>query len=192
MYLFLVTVGDAQGLSYYSDAALSRHLQMDPVQLAAARRQLQAADLIAYAKPLYQVLALLRSHRRARVPRGSAPGASRWPAPPGGRHRPTYLRLHRPSCQRPPGTAECTRPCPIRSRRTAGRRCSRPACTSGWPTPPAGVARWPRSPRRGFHPAMATNGPVMIRQSRVRARRSSQLPRFDGEPSFAFGLGGRR
>ena len=59
MYLFLVTVGDAQGLSYYSDAALSRHLQMDPVQLAAARRQLQAADLIAYAKPLYQVLALL-------------------------------------------------------------------------------------------------------------------------------------
>ena len=58
LYLFLVTVGDAQGLSYYSDASLSRHLQMDPVQLATARRQLQAADLIAYAKPLYQVLAL--------------------------------------------------------------------------------------------------------------------------------------
>lgn len=59
LYLFLVTVGDAQGLSYYSDASLSRHLQMDPVQLAAARRQLEAAQLIAYAKPLYQVLALL-------------------------------------------------------------------------------------------------------------------------------------
>ena len=58
LYLFLVTVGDAQGLSYYSDASLSRHLQMDPVQLAAARRQLEAAELIAYAKPLYQVLAL--------------------------------------------------------------------------------------------------------------------------------------
>jgi hypothetical protein len=58
LYLFLVTVGDAQGLSYYSDASLCRHLQMDPVQLGSARRQLEAADLIAYAKPLYQVLAL--------------------------------------------------------------------------------------------------------------------------------------
>ena len=54
----LVTVGDAQGLSYYSDAALCRHLQMDPTQLASARRQLESAELIAYAKPLYQVLAL--------------------------------------------------------------------------------------------------------------------------------------
>ena len=58
LYLFLVTVGDAQGLSYYSDASLCRRLQIDPGQLAAARRQLEAADLIAYAKPLYQVLAL--------------------------------------------------------------------------------------------------------------------------------------
>lgn len=58
LYLFLVTVGDAQGLSYYSDAALARHLHLDPVALADARHQLQAADLIAYAKPLYQVLAL--------------------------------------------------------------------------------------------------------------------------------------
>jgi hypothetical protein len=58
LYLFLVTVGDAQGLSYYSDPSLCRHLQMDPVQLAAARRQLETAELIAYAKPLYQVLAL--------------------------------------------------------------------------------------------------------------------------------------
>ena len=58
LYLFLVTVGDVQGLSYYSDAALGRHLKMDPLQLAATRRQLVAADLIAYRKPLYQVLAL--------------------------------------------------------------------------------------------------------------------------------------
>ena len=58
LYLFLVTVGDVQGLSYYSDAALGRHLQMDPCQLAAARQQLERADLIAYRKPLYQVLAL--------------------------------------------------------------------------------------------------------------------------------------
>jgi hypothetical protein len=58
LYLFLVTVGDVQGLSYYSDAAIGRHLKMDPLQLAAARQQLTRADLIAYRKPLYQVLAL--------------------------------------------------------------------------------------------------------------------------------------
>ena len=58
LYLFLVTVADAQGLSYYSDRALGRHLKMDSVELLAARQQLVQADLIAYQKPLYQVLAL--------------------------------------------------------------------------------------------------------------------------------------
>ena len=56
LYLFLITVADAQGLSYYSDAALGRQLKMDALQLADARRQLAQADLIAYRKPLYQVL----------------------------------------------------------------------------------------------------------------------------------------
>ena len=58
LYLFLVTVADAQGLSYYSDAAVSRRLTMDQVSLSAARQQLIQADLIAYRKPLYQVLSL--------------------------------------------------------------------------------------------------------------------------------------
>jgi hypothetical protein len=58
LYLFLVTVADAQGLSYYSDAAVGRHLKMDAVGLSAARQQLIQADLIAYRKPLYQVLSL--------------------------------------------------------------------------------------------------------------------------------------
>jgi len=58
LYLFLVTVGDAQGLSYYSEASLCRRLQIDARELATARRHLEAAGLIAYAKPLYQVLAL--------------------------------------------------------------------------------------------------------------------------------------
>ncbi len=58
LYLFLVTVSDVQGLSYYSDAAIGRRLKMDLLQLAAARQQLVRADLIAYQKPLYQVLAL--------------------------------------------------------------------------------------------------------------------------------------
>ena len=58
LYLVLVTVADAQGLSYYSEATLSRLLKLDLVQLAQARRQLVSADLLAYHKPLYQVLAL--------------------------------------------------------------------------------------------------------------------------------------
>lgn len=58
LYLFLVTVADVQGLSFYSDAAVCRRLNMDPASLSAARRQLIGADLIAYRKPLYQVLSL--------------------------------------------------------------------------------------------------------------------------------------
>jgi hypothetical protein len=58
LYLVTVTVADAQGLSYYSDAALGRMLRLEPDQLARARQQLIAADVLAYEKPLYQVLAL--------------------------------------------------------------------------------------------------------------------------------------
>jgi hypothetical protein len=58
LYLFLVTVADAQGLSFYSDAAIGRRLTLDLVTLSAARQQLIHADLIAYRKPLYQVLSL--------------------------------------------------------------------------------------------------------------------------------------
>ena len=58
LYLFLVTVADAQGLSYYSEASIARHLNLEPLALAGAREQLIRADLLAYRKPLYQVLAL--------------------------------------------------------------------------------------------------------------------------------------
>jgi hypothetical protein len=58
LYLFLVTVGDAQGLSYYGEAALCRHLQITPEQLHHARERLIAADLVAFQAPIYQVLAL--------------------------------------------------------------------------------------------------------------------------------------
>lgn len=58
LYLFLVTVSDAQGLSYYSDSAICRRLRIDPAALSLARAHLQQADLIAYQKPLYQVLSL--------------------------------------------------------------------------------------------------------------------------------------
>lgn len=58
LYLFLVTVADAQGLSYYGPAALCRHLQLTADQLNDARDRLIGADLIAYQAPVYQVLAL--------------------------------------------------------------------------------------------------------------------------------------
>jgi hypothetical protein len=60
LYLFLLTVSDAQGLSYYSDAAVSRWVKLEPIQLAAIRGQLIQADLLTYRKPLYQLLALPR------------------------------------------------------------------------------------------------------------------------------------
>jgi len=58
LYLFLVNVADAEGLSYYSDPSLLRRLNMDQVQLSGSRQQLIQAGLIAYEKPLYQVLDL--------------------------------------------------------------------------------------------------------------------------------------
>jgi hypothetical protein len=58
LYLFLASVADAEGLSYYSDASLMRRLNLDLVALSASRRQLVQTGLIAYEKPLYQVLSL--------------------------------------------------------------------------------------------------------------------------------------
>ncbi|HEY6133244.1 MAG TPA: hypothetical protein VIW70_04635 [Rubrivivax sp.] len=58
LYLFLVTVSDAQGLSYYGAATLARRLHLSDEQFGAARQQLIDLDLIAYRSPLYQVLAL--------------------------------------------------------------------------------------------------------------------------------------
>jgi len=58
LYLFLLTVADNQGLSYYADASLCRRLSMDPQLLVQARDDLLRVELIAYQRPLYQVLAL--------------------------------------------------------------------------------------------------------------------------------------
>ena len=58
LYLFLLTVADGQGLSYYSDAALARRLSLSAPRLILAREDLIRIGLIAYQRPLYQVLAL--------------------------------------------------------------------------------------------------------------------------------------
>ena len=56
LYLFLVTVGDAKGMSYYADESIMQRLSMDRSMLQQARENLIQADLIAFRKPLYQVL----------------------------------------------------------------------------------------------------------------------------------------
>ena len=83
LYLFLVTVCDAQGMSYCGAATLAPRLRLSPEELGAARAQLVELELIAYQPPLYQVLALPRAAPQM------APGA-----PP---HTPPSVPLRMPT-----------------------------------------------------------------------------------------------
>jgi hypothetical protein len=58
LYLFLAVVSDAQGLSYYSDKSVCKHLNMPANELVEARTELIKQALVAYRKPLYQLLCL--------------------------------------------------------------------------------------------------------------------------------------
>jgi hypothetical protein len=58
LYLFLCTVADAEGLSYYSDTSTGALLTCSGSELRAARAELVTAGLIAYQCPFYQVLSL--------------------------------------------------------------------------------------------------------------------------------------
>lgn len=69
LYLFLVTVADAKGLSFYSDPTLRQRLSMDQDLLTRARTELITNQLIAFKSPLYQVLDL--------APPSLAPSAKR-------------------------------------------------------------------------------------------------------------------
>ena len=70
LYLFLVTVADAQGLSYYADPSLCQRLSMTAPELHQARQGLITQGLVAYHRPLYQVLAL------DAAPSGATPSAA--------------------------------------------------------------------------------------------------------------------
>ncbi len=75
LYLFLATVADNQGLSWYGDGRVTVELGMGAAQLESVRAELVVADLIAYRPPLYQVLEL-------RPPAGPAiPAGVRRPEP---------------------------------------------------------------------------------------------------------------
>ncbi len=81
LYFFLVLVGDARGLSYYSPPAISRYLKLSEDEIRHARRSLTERGLIAFEKPLYQVLSLPEGEKtnpgvRARRAReGSGPSS---------------------------------------------------------------------------------------------------------------------
>lgn len=76
LYVLLVCASDGQGLSYYSAPRIAQLLGLEPAALFEARRELIELGLIAYQKPLYQLLSLegeLQEHK-------SPPARSRRPA----------------------------------------------------------------------------------------------------------------
>ena len=58
LYLFLIAVADGKGVSWWSERSLSSRLGMDIDRLRQARAELEAADLVAYEPPVWQVLQL--------------------------------------------------------------------------------------------------------------------------------------
>lgn len=58
LYLFLVVVADGEGVSWWSERSLSSRLGMDTDRLRQARAELEAADLVAYEAPVWQLLQL--------------------------------------------------------------------------------------------------------------------------------------
>ena len=70
LYLFLVTVGDVNGLSYYGDKSIMTRLCMDQSMLQNARSNLIENGMIAWQEPMYQVLSLDISDTAKRSPIG--------------------------------------------------------------------------------------------------------------------------
>ena len=61
LYLFLLTVGDKNGVSWYSDTSICKRLKslnLTVSSLKTLRNELIAGELLAYRKPHYQVLEL--------------------------------------------------------------------------------------------------------------------------------------
>ena len=58
LYFFFSAVSDQQGLSFYSDTSISVRLRLPEKALCEARAELITQDLIAWQRPLTQVLSL--------------------------------------------------------------------------------------------------------------------------------------
>ena len=76
LYLFLVTVANGQGLSWYGETAIAKRLSIDLPQLRHARSVLVRSDLLAFADGVYQILPL-----DAPIPVRHAPPAAVLAAP---------------------------------------------------------------------------------------------------------------
>lgn len=95
LYLFLLTVADAQGLSYWGDARVMRMLSTTSARLDRARQELVRLGLIAYERPLYQVLALDGAAAPSEAPAAPppTPAQAASPAPVGVDHAAIRGRL---------------------------------------------------------------------------------------------------
>jgi hypothetical protein len=58
LYLFLLSVSDSEGLSFYGAKSISLEINVAPSELETLRRELVNAELIAYSNGIYQVLDL--------------------------------------------------------------------------------------------------------------------------------------
>lgn len=58
LYLFLVTVANEDGISWYSEEKLCLLTGLESGDLSSARRELSSLSLLAYSRPVYQVLEL--------------------------------------------------------------------------------------------------------------------------------------
>ena len=66
LYTFLCLAADRQGVSFYGDAKIRSHFQLDNDELFSARKELIQKDLVAYDGRRYQVLSLPAPERRAK------------------------------------------------------------------------------------------------------------------------------
>jgi hypothetical protein len=76
LYLVLVTVGDADGVSFYRDETLCVMLRWSRIQLKSARTELIEVGLLAFDRPFYQVLGLDPAAPQPREPAERAPRRS--------------------------------------------------------------------------------------------------------------------
>ena len=81
LYLFLVSVADELGLSYYSARSICEHLGIDSQALSQARVELLERELIAWEAPLYQVLDLARARSKPACAGTSRNGCHAKPQP---------------------------------------------------------------------------------------------------------------
>lgn len=58
LYLFLVTVANEDGISWYSEEKLCLLTGLESADLSSARRELSSLSLLTYSRPVYQILEL--------------------------------------------------------------------------------------------------------------------------------------